>query len=135
MKGKQVRLALAQINTVVGDIDGNVQKILEHIARARLQGAEIVVFPELAVTGYPPEDLLFKEHFVTRNLQALKAVARLSKGLIVILGFVDRDRKGLLYNGAAVIEKNKVSAVYHKKHLPNYSVFDEKGTLLAVKLG
>jgi NAD+ synthase (glutamine-hydrolysing) len=121
-----VRLALAQINTIVGDIDGNVQKIIEQISRARVCGADMVAFPELAITGYPPEDLLLKDHFVTRNLKALKAVARASKGMIVILGVVDRDRKGLLYNAAAVIAGGKIGAIYHKEHLPNYSVFDEK---------
>ncbi len=121
-----MRLALAQINTIVGDIDGNVQKIIEQISRARARGADMIAFPELAITGYPPEDLLFKDHFVARNLKALKAVARASMSMIVILGVVDRDRKGMLYNAAAVIAGGKVKDIYHKEHLPNYSVFDEK---------
>lgn len=121
-----MRLALAQINLTVGDIDGNVLKITEYIARARACGADVVAFPELALTGYPPEDLLFKDHFIAKNLNALKNVARASKGMIVIVGFVDKDRRGVLYNAAAVISGGRVQAVHHKEHLPNYSVFDEK---------
>ena len=91
-----LRIAIAQINPIVGDIAGNQKKISRYIDEARLRQADIVVFPELALCGYPPEDLLYKEHFVKDNLKALKELVKETKGLTAIIGFVDRDAKGNL---------------------------------------
>src|SRR5579862_9327439 len=86
----QLRLAMAQINTVVGDVDGNAQKCIEWIDRARDAGADIVTFPELALTGYPPEDLLLKPQFIDTNLAALDKVVRRTQDIAAIIGFIDR---------------------------------------------
>ena len=121
---KQLRIALAQINSTVGDFSGNVQRIIDNIDKARTQGADIVAFPELAVTGYPPEDLLLKSSFIDANLKALEKVVAAARGITAIVGFV--DRKNDLHNAAAVIHDGKIIDVYHKVYLPNYGVFDEK---------
>jgi len=121
-----IRIAAAQINPTVGDLKGNGQKIREWMDRARLQGADIIVFPELAVCGYPPEDLLCKDHFVQDNINELRAISKYSKNIVAVIGFVDRDKKGLLYNAAAVVVNGRLKGVYHKEALPNYGVFDEK---------
>ena len=121
-----LRIALAQINPTVGDLPGNRQKIVEYIARARAKDADIVVFPELAVCGYPPEDLLLKEHFVRDNIKSLNLLAREVKGIAAVIGFVDIDKNKRLYNAAAVIADGRLKGVYRKKELPNYGVFDEK---------
>ena len=120
---KNIRIALAQINPVVGDLSGNVQKIISYIKKARALKAELIAFPELAITGYPPEDLLLKPQFVNDNINALDQVKAASNDITVIVGFVDSN-KGL-FNAAAVISNNRLIDVYHKKHLPNYGVFDE----------
>src|SRR3989338_860860 len=121
-----LRIALAQINVTVGDLKKNTQKILDNIARAQESRADIIVFPELGVTGYPPEDLLMKDHFISDNLTALSEIAEKTRDITAIVGFVNRDKKGNLYNAAAVISNKKTRAVYHKNLLPNYGVFDEK---------
>jgi NAD+ synthase (glutamine-hydrolysing) len=118
-----VRVALAQINPTVGDLAGNEQKIGDQIARARELEADIVAFPELAVPGYPPEDLLLKPSFVAANLACLKRIAGLTSGITAIVGFVDRTDD--LNNAAAVLHEGRVAVVYHKTYLPNYAVFDE----------
>lgn len=120
-----LRLALAQINPTVGDLRGNRTIIARWMGEARRQGAALVVFPELAVTGYPPEDLLLKPHFVEHNLDQLTPLAHEARGLVAVVGFVDvvGDRR---YNAAAVLAEGKVAAVYHKRFLPNYGVFDEQ---------
>ena len=118
-----LRLALAQINTTVGDLAGNEAKIVDQIAHAREMGAQIVAFPELAVPGYPPEDLLLKPSFVAANLDALERIAQHATGITAIVGFVDRTED--IYNSAAVLHNRQVAAVYHKAYLPNYGVFDE----------
>ena len=114
---------MAQINPTVGDLTGNTKKILKFIDMAKDAEADIVAFPELAVTGYPPEDLLLKPQFIADNIKYLKLIARNTKGITAIVGFV--DSKEDLYNAAAVIHKGEVAAVYHKMFLPNYGVFDE----------
>jgi NAD+ synthase (glutamine-hydrolysing) len=119
-----VRVALAQINPTVGDLAGNERKIGDQIARARELQADIVVFPELAVPGYPPEDLLLKPSFVAANLACLKRIAERTNGITAVVGFVDRTDD--LYNAAAVLHEGRVAAVYHKAYLPNYAVFDEE---------
>jgi NAD+ synthase (glutamine-hydrolysing) len=121
---RTLRVALAQINATVGDIDGNAKKIAEGIEQAKEVWADIVAFPELAVTGYPPEDLLFKPHFVARNKEVVAELARqVPKSLVAVVGFVDED--GDLFNAAAVLHDGKIAAVYRKHYLPNYGVFDE----------
>ena len=117
------RLALAQINTTVGDIPGNTAKIVEYIERARALRCDLVAFPELAVTGYPPEDLVFRPHFVRENLDRTREIAAKTQGITAVYGFVD-DRGGLR-NAAAVAHDGRLAGVYHKKRLPNYGVFDE----------
>ena len=121
-----LRIALAQLNVTVGDIAGNQAKVLEAIWRASAWLADLVVVPELALTGYPPEDLLLKPQFVEANLAALKPIARACRRIVAIVGYVDRDRAGRLYNAAAVLAGGRHVATYHKRLLPNYGVFDEK---------
>ncbi|MDX9832676.1 MAG: NAD+ synthase [Anaerolineae bacterium] len=118
-----VRIALAQINTTVGDLAGNESKIVGAISRARDLGAGLVALPELAVTGYPPEDLLLKPGFVAANQASLQRIARAAAGTTAVVGFCHRDDD--LYNAAAVLHAGRVAAVYHKAHLPTYAVFDE----------
>jgi NAD+ synthase (glutamine-hydrolysing) len=120
---KKIRISLAQIDTTVGDLNGNKRKILSYIKKAKAVKADIVAFPELAVTGYPPEDLLLKPQFINDNIDALHNIKEAVTGITAIVGFVDRG-KGI-YNAAAVISDRKVIDIYHKKHLPNYGVFDE----------
>src|SRR5437773_11769477 len=119
----QLRLAMAQINVVVGDVDGNAQKILDWMDRARDVDADIVTFPELALPGYPPEDLLLKPQFIDANLAALDKVISRSRDIILIVGFV--DRKDDIFNAAAIAQNGKLVTTYHKIYLPNYGVFDE----------
>ncbi len=118
-----IRIALAQINPTVGDISGNTRKIISYIKKAVKVGADIIAFPELALTGYPPEDLLLKHQFVTDNIRALDKIRAISGDITSIVGFVDNN--GGLYNAAAVLSKGRLRDVYYKKHLPNYGVFDE----------
>ncbi|MGH2557283.1 MAG: NAD+ synthase [Actinomycetota bacterium] len=121
-----VRIALGQINTTVGDLGGNVEKMAEWSAGATKAGADLVCFPELAVTGYPPEDLVLRPEFVRDNLEALDDLARrTANGCAVLTGFVDRSALGL-HNSAGLLSGGKVVARYHKVQLPNYGVFDEK---------
>ena len=120
---KQFRVGLAQINPTVGDLEGNVRRIVDGMERARQLGCDLVAFPELAVTGYPPEDLLFKAAFIEANRRALDAVARESRGLIAVVGFV--DKRDDIFNAAAILHDGALAGVYHKQYLPNYGVFDE----------
>jgi len=122
---KPLRLALAQVNATVGDIAGNVQKVLSACGRAREAGAALVVFPEMVLPGYPPEDLLLRASFVEENLAAWREVARSVRGVTVVAGFVDRDGKGRVWNAAGIAVDGRVLGVYRKMHLPNYGVFDE----------
>src|SRR5437867_11552551 len=119
----QLRLALAQINVVVGDVEGNAQKIIEWMDRARDTDADIVTFPELALTGYPPEDLLLKPQFIDSNLNALETVISRTQDITAIIGFVDRQDD--IFNAAAIAQNGKIVTTYHKIYLPNYGVFDE----------
>ena len=139
-----LRVALAQINSTVGDLEGNTAKILHYVGRAREAGADLVAFPELAVTGYPPEDLLLKPSFLKANLVSLEKIVVGSRGITTVVGFVDVDDD--IYNAAAVIHDGSLAHVYHKVYLPNYGVFDEERyfqrgseqpvfTLSGVKLG
>jgi len=119
-----MRIALGQVNVVVGDLRGNAERIVDVLRRAADAGADLALLPELAVTGYPPEDLLAREHFVDENLTVLAEIAR-SAPVRAVVGFVDRE-DGVLYNAAALIEGGQVTRVYHKRRLPNYGVFDER---------
>lgn len=118
------RIALAQMNPVVGDIDGNTDKLVSMLERARNEGADIVVFPELVLTGYPPEDLLLRPSLELRIERALKRIEQASQGICVVLGF-PAVRAGGLFNAAAVFEDRRLLLEYHKHVLPNYQVFDE----------
>ena len=118
-----LRVALAQINTTVGDLEGNTARIIADIVSAREQGAEVIVFPELAVTGYPPEDLLLKRAFVESNAAALRMIAAETEGITAIVGFVDNNSD--IYNAAAVLHDGEIAGIQHKFFLPNYGVFDE----------
>jgi len=120
---RRFRVGLAQINPTVGDLEANVAKIAAGLERARALGCALVAFPELAVTGYPPEDLLFKSAFIEANLRALQDVTRLTRGLTAIVGFV--DKRDDIFNAAAVLHDGAVAGIYHKQYLPNYGVFDE----------
>jgi NAD+ synthase (glutamine-hydrolysing) len=120
---RPLRLALAQINPTVGDFEGNVSKIINYIEESVKAGAQLVVFPELAITGYPPEDLLLKTHFIEDNLEALRKVQKKVKDIVAVVGFV--DRKDDIYNAAAIVYNKKLVGTYHKMYLPNYGVFDE----------
>jgi len=117
---------MAQINPIVGDLDGNGQKIIEYILRAKEKGIDILSFPEMAVCGYPPEDLVFKSHFVKNNIETLHRIIKYADGITIIVGFVDSDREGNIYNAAGICHNQKLAGVYHKMNLPNYGVFDEK---------
>jgi NAD+ synthase (glutamine-hydrolysing) len=120
----RLRVALCQINTTVGDLDGNVARIVAALAEAESQGCDLAVFPELALTGYPPEDLLLKPGFIGDNRRALEQVAQASRACAAVVGFVDVGRD--LYNAAAVCAFGRVQATFHKRNLPNYAVFDEQ---------
>jgi NAD+ synthase (glutamine-hydrolysing) len=118
-----MRIALAQINTTVGDLDGNRARILERMAEAKEAGADIVLFPELAITGYPPEDLLLRPSFIRAAESSLAQVARETHGIVAFVGVPHLDRD--LHNACAVCADGEVKALYRKRFLPNYGVFDE----------
>src|SRR5438105_11622668 len=113
-----MRLALAQIDTVVGDLDGNRERILRRLDEAREAGADIVLFPELTVTGYPPEDLLLRPAFIREARRSLELIARAVHGLVALVGapLLDRD----LHNTCAVLAEGEIRAGYAKRFLPNY---------------
>src|SRR5256712_5846515 len=111
-QASQLRLAMAQINVVVGDVKGTAQKIIEWIDRARDADADIVTFPELALTGYPPEDLLLKPQFIDANLTALDKVIARTRDITAIIGFVDREDD--IFNAAAIAQNGKIVTSYHQ---------------------
>jgi len=117
------RIALAQMDAVVGDIAGNEARIAGQIAAARDAGAQLVVFPELALTGYPPEDLLLKEHFLADTAAALHRLADETTQIVAIVGYPERAED--VHNSAAILADGELQASYRKLHLPNYGVFDE----------
>ena len=120
---RRVRVGLAQVNPTVGAIEANARLVADWMGRARAAGCDLVAFPELTLTGYPPEDLLFKPAFIEANLRALADVARQSRGLTVVLGFV--DKRDDIFNAAALLHDGAHAGTYHKQYLPNYGVFDE----------
>ena len=121
---KPFRIAMAQMNSTVGDLAGNVALQRRWLAKAERADADIAVFPELAITGYPPEDLVLKPAFVDENIRQLKALAASTKDTAVVTGFVDRTDRGI-HNAATMLWRGGIQGVYHKVFLPNYGVFDE----------
>ena len=121
---KRLRIAICQINTTIGDLEGNTKKILRSIKKAQKISADIAVFPELSISGYPPEDLLLKSQFITDNLKCLDLIKKEVKSITAIVGFI--DRQNALYNAAAIINEGEIRGVCRKMCLPNYGVFDEK---------
>ena len=120
-----IAIALAQINPTVGDLQGNASLIIDAARSARDEGCGLVVYPELSITGYPPEDLLLRRDFIEASERALDRVVGSVEGVAMILGHPRRER-GKLYNAASFARGGAVEAIYYKQHLPNYSVFDEK---------
>ena len=120
---RPLRLGLAQVNATVGDLDGNFRKLLEYIERARAQGVDLLAFPEMVITGYPPEDLLLKPSFIETALERTHDLLPHTSGMTVVVGTVERDVD--LYNAAAVLHDGRWVGTYRKRYLPNYGVFDE----------
>ena len=120
---QKIRVGIAQVNSTVGDLSGNTRKIMEFIDQAKSLGVDLLTFPELAITGYPPEDLLLKPQFIKQNKEKLNKIIEHCSDIAVVVGFVDSD--GDIYNAAAVIYNKKLVGIYHKFYLPNYGVFDE----------
>ncbi len=118
-----MRIALAQLNPTVGDIAGNETLVVEQLGRARAEGAQLVLFPELVITGYPPEDLLLKEHFLAQARAAVERIAEQAQGIVAVVGFPERAED--VYNAAAILADGAVQGIYRKVNLPNYGVFDE----------
>ena len=117
------RIALAQINSVVGDLSGNSKKIVDYIDRAVDSDCDMVVFPELAITGYPPEDLIFRNSFVKENMEKMNDIVKSRSDIIIVVGFIDSNEK--IYNAVSISHGSEIVDVYHKIYLPNYGVFDE----------
>ena len=120
---RTLRIGLCQINTTVGDIEGNTKKILDWIAKGKKMKADLLAFPEMAVTGYPPEDLLLMSGFIEANLKAIRTIAKATSSISALVGFV--DKKEDIYNAAALLHDGELVASYRKTFLPNYGVFDE----------
>jgi NAD+ synthase (glutamine-hydrolysing) len=120
---RNLRIGLCQINTTVGNIEGNTRKILDYISRGKRMGVDLLAFPEMAVTGYPPEDLLLMTKFIEANLKAVKTIARATSSITAVVGFVNKDRD--IFNAAALLHHGKRIDAYAKSYLPNYGVFDE----------
>ena len=119
------KAAVAQVNPTVGDLKGNADKIIDHIAMAISGEADLVIFPELVITGYPPKDLLLKPSFVRKNREELERIAEKTQGIAAIIGFV-HEMDEVLHNAAALVSNGEIIGIQHKTHLPNYDVFDEQ---------
>ncbi len=120
---RQIRLGLAQLNPTVGDLVGNAHLVAETIGKARALGVDVLAFPEMVITGYPPEDLLLKPSFIERAIEVTRGLEPLTVGMTIVVGTVERDYD--LYNAAAVIHDGHWVGTYRKRYLPNYGVFDE----------
>src|SRR2546423_2140454 len=123
-----MRIALAQVNPTVGDLSGNARIVIDGIDRAREMAVDLVCFPELVITGYPPEDLLLKRSFVHDNIAQLNLVARATKGISAVGGFVDEE--GDIFNASAFLHDGAIKTVYPKAFLPNNGVFAERAYFL-----
>ena len=121
----KIKISMSQINTTVGSLDSNTKKIIDKITKAKKEKSNVICFPELSITGYPPEDLVLSELFIKNNIQALNAIKKHTKNIIAIVGFIDKDIHGI-YNSAAILNNGKIIEIYRKTKLPNYGVFDEK---------
>ena len=117
-----MKIALAQINPIVGDMDGNARKIISIIKNTK---ADIIVFPELSITGYSPQDLLLRKNFIDENSSAFKNIIKNTKNKAAIVGFIEKINENL-YNSAAIIRNQQIIEIHHKICLPNYAIFDEK---------
>ena len=113
-----MKIGIAQINTTVGDISGNFDKIISNIIKAKAKNTDFLIFPELTLTGYPPRDLLVKKSFVKKNIEVLHKLVNFTENIALIVGFVD-EKNGELFNAAAFIQNKKIVEIYHKIHLPN----------------
>src|SRR5277367_5191921 len=122
-----MKVALAQINPTVGDMRGNLLKIVEFARNAKAKGAALVVFPEMAICGYPPMDLLLKDSFIRANLTALDTLAKTVTDIAIVVGYVDLNPGSgrPLYNACALLQDGKIVLKQYKTLLPNYDVFDE----------
>jgi NAD+ synthase (glutamine-hydrolysing) len=120
-----IRIALAQLNAVVGDLQGNQKQVLDFMEQAKNQECDLIAFPELYICGYPPEDLVYRKRFLADQKEILSEIAQQTDDMITVLGFIDYDDENV-YNAAAVMQKGSIIATYHKINLPNYSVFDEE---------
>lgn len=120
-----MKICFAQINPAVGDVNGNLHKITDSIVKAKENGADIILFPELVTIGYPPKDLVLKEELIKENIKAVHDMAKICKGITAIVGFVDKEGESL-FNAAAILHDGKLLGIQHKIHLPNYDIFDEK---------
>ncbi|MFA6215585.1 MAG: NAD+ synthase [Patescibacteria group bacterium] len=127
-----MKIAIAQINTTVGDLVGNTNKVVDCIKKAKKKKVDLVVFPELTITGYPPKDLLLKAKFINDNKKKLAKIIEETKNIAVVVGFVDKE-KNKLYNAATFIKNKKLVGIQHKTHLPNYDVFDERRYFTSAK--
>ena len=123
---KSIRIALAQMNPTVGAIEHNTSQIIEHIAEARRHKTNLILFPELAVTGYPPEDLVLRQDFIQANIAGVNKIAEASTDILTIVGFIEKVKDNEVYNAAAICAGGKIIATYRKICLPNYGVFDER---------
>lgn len=122
---RNFKIALAQYSPAIGNIAHNAKRMLEQTHSAQQQGADIIVFPELALIGYPPEDLLLRPSLVTRSKKGLE-ILQTAKDILIVAGYAHVDESGQRYNSAALIKNGEILGIYHKQNLPNYSVFDEK---------
>ncbi len=121
-----MKIALVQVNPTVGDIHGNYLKVIEGIQSSKKSGASVIAFPEMVITGYPPQDLLYERSFLQSNKEKMLGLAEFTKGYVVVVGFVDFDDEGNLFNSAAVFEDGNLIKIVHKTLLPTYDVFDEQ---------
>jgi NAD+ synthase (glutamine-hydrolysing) len=121
----KAKIALAQLNFTVGDISGNTEKIIFFVKKCEKEKCDFIIFPELSITGYPPEDLILKNKFIEDNLRAIEKIRKNVGDIVTIVGFINKKKKKL-YNSAAIIYKGEIIGIYDKMILPNYGVFDEK---------
>ena len=121
----ELKIGIAQVNPTIGDLEGNAKKISDYICKSKKKGVDLLIFPEMVITGYPPQDLLFNRTFIEKNIETLERISRqVEDDMHVIIGFVDRI-DGKLYNGAAVLNNGRIICKRYKTLLPNYDVFDE----------